>query len=88
LLLSNVQVYPNPFTDYADMEFKLEQDSHLTAVLFDMVGNQIETLVNSKKYKAGKHSIPINGSKLPAGIYYCTIPAGNHIETQKMVLTK
>ena len=87
-IFNNLNVLPNPFSNYAEMEFYLTKESRLTATIFDVVGNQIVTLVNNKQYQTGKHQIPINGTDLPAGIYYCIIQAGNQFETQKMVLTK
>ena len=87
-VLSGLTVSPNPFSQDAAIEFDLFEDKQLTISVFDIVGNQISTLVKAKQYQAGKHHLPIDGTNLPTGIYYCTIQAGNHIETQKMVLTK
>lgn len=87
-IINGLNVQPNPFSDNTNIEFDLAQDSRLTVGLFDLLGNRVQVLTNSKSYESGKHLIPINGTNLPAGIYYCTIQAGNHIETQKMVLTK
>ncbi|MGQ9820202.1 MAG: T9SS type A sorting domain-containing protein, partial [Candidatus Kapaibacteriales bacterium] len=33
----------------------------------------------------GEHTIEINTSDLPMGIYFCTIKAGDNIETVKFV---
>ena len=87
-VLSSLTVSPNPFNHIAIMEFDLLEDEVVTVSIFDLVGNQISNLIKAKYYQAGKHQLPIDGTNLPAGIYYCTIQAGDHIETQKMVLTK
>ena len=87
-IFSSINIFPNPFDNYTELEFHLITDSHIKVSLFDLLGNQISILVNDKRYQAGKHQLPIDGTNLSAGIYYCAIQAGDQIETQKMVLTK
>lgn len=87
-ILSNLNVFPNPFSNNAELEFYLAKDNNLTVSVSDMLGNLVNTFIANKSYEAGKHQIPIDGTHLSSGIYYCTIQAGDHIETQKMLLTK
>jgi len=87
-ILSNLNVFPNPFKGSTELEFYLTKDSNLTISIFDLLGNQINILEENKSYKSGQHKLQFNGGQLPSGIYYCTIEAGDQFETQKMVLTK
>lgn len=87
-ILTNFKVYPNPFSRYAEIQFDLVNDSQLAISLFNVLGKQVKTLVSNKNFNSGKNKIPIDGSQLPSGIYYCSIQAGNQTETQKLVITK
>jgi len=82
------EIYPNPFSEQCLIDFNLVQDNAVTVSVSDLMGKKIATVVNNKQKVAGKHQVNFDGNNLPAGIYYCTIQAGNHIKTQKMVLTK
>lgn len=81
-------IQPNPFNEQCTIVFDLMEDKAVTISVSDIMGKQITTLVNNEHQVAGKHYVNFNGSNLPAGIYYCTLIAGDQIETQKMVIAK
>jgi hypothetical protein len=61
--------------------------------VFDILGNEIETLVNEEK-SAGTYEITWYAKQLPSGIYFYRLQvyapgrAGPFVETKKMVLMK
>ncbi len=55
--------------------------------VFDILGNEIETLVNEEK-PAGTYELTWNAENLPSGVYFYRIQAGSFTETKKMVLMK
>jgi len=88
------QNYPNPFNPSTKIEFKLPQKSFISLKVFDILGNEVATLVNAEK-PAGAHSIDFNASELTSGIYLFTLKAlptgrqaGSFVETRKMILMK
>ena len=59
--------------------------------VFDVLGNEIATLVNEEK-PAGTYEVefnPVSGIKYPAsGIYFYQLKAGEFIQTKKMILMR
>lgn len=86
------QNYPNPFNPTTRITYSLPQNSYVTIKIFDMLGQEIRTLVNNEM-NAGKYSIDWNadndlGNKVTSGMYIYRITAGNFVSTKKMVLIK
>ena len=55
--------------------------------IYDALGREVATLVN-KEQAPGKYSVQLNAEKLPSGVYFYTLRAGNFVQTKKMVLMK
>lgn len=83
--------YPNPFNPETQISYQVKKNSFVTLKIFNVLGNEITTLVNEEK-PAGKYSVTFDTSKIskfiPSGIYYCMMKAGAFSETKKMVLLK
>lgn len=63
------------------------QKSIVQIKIFDVLGNEIETLVNSEKL-TGAYELTWNAANLPSGVYFCWLKAGSFIDTRKMILLK
>jgi len=85
---NSVTIQPNPFSNQTVIVYDILTDNLVTILVSDIMGKNITTLVKKEHQLAGKHQVNFDGSNLPSGIYYCTIQAGDQIETKKMVLTK
>jgi hypothetical protein len=87
------QNYPNPFNPSTTIRYEFPQQSFVTIKIYDILGNEIATLVNEEK-SAGSYEIEFNAVgtsrdlSLPSGIYFYKLQAGNFVETKKMVLQK
>jgi len=55
--------------------------------LYNIVGNEITTLINDELSTA-YHSIQWDGSSQPSGVYFVKIESGSFVQTKKMVLLK
>jgi len=55
--------------------------------VYDVLGNEIATLVNEEK-PAGSYEVQFNAASLPSGIYFYQLKADSYIETKKMVMMK
>lgn len=86
--ISNLKVYPNPVSAQAVISYELKSDGKVNLALFDVLGKQVVTLLHNKQKTAGLHQFNFEVSNLPSGIYYCTLQANDHLETQKLVITK
>ncbi len=40
-----VTVYPNPFTEYANLNYQLPEDGHVIISLFDQAGRRVQEIV-------------------------------------------
>lgn len=81
------QNYPNPFNPVTNIKFSVPAASFVNLVVFDILGREVETLVN-KDLNAGTFNVDFNASKLTSGVYFYRITAGDFSETKKMILVK
>ena len=86
------QNYPNPFNPVTTLRYDLPEDALVNITVYDMMGRQISTLVNTEQ-TAGYKSVQWNatnneGQLVSAGVYLYTIEAGDFRQTKKMVLLK
>lgn len=82
-----VQNYPNPFNPLTMISWKLAKDSHVTIKVYDVLGNEITTLVNETK-PAGIYQIEFDGNNLSSGTYFYRIDASEFSQIKKMSLIK
>ena len=81
------QNYPNPFNPITNIEYRLPNREFVTLKIYDVLGNEVATLVNEEK-PAGSYSVEFNGNKLSSGIYFYRLKAGNFTQNRKMILLK
>jgi len=81
------QNYPNPFNPLTTIEFDLPKAEFVTLKVYNILGEEIKTLVNNK-LQAGNHTFEFDGSILASGIYLYKIKAGNWQDVKKMILIK
>jgi len=88
------QNYPNPFNpdtridfDIPDMRSFGEQNARVTLRVFDILGNEVETLVD-ENLSEGKYSVDFNASGLTSGTYFYRLTAGKFSFTRKLTLVK
>lgn len=79
--------YPNPFSQSTTIQFNLPEPGFVTLKVYDFLGREIETLI-SDSLKAGDHSINLNATNLPEGIYFCRLETGAIVVTQKLLLVR
>jgi hypothetical protein len=86
------QNYPNPFNPGTNIKFTIPKSGLVTLKVYDVLGNEIATLVDEYKpvgsyevkFDVGQDSSP----DMASGIYFYKLQAGNYIETKKMILLK
>jgi hypothetical protein len=81
------QNFPNPCNPSTKIKYSIPQSSNVVIKVFDILGNEIETLVNDEK-QTGTYKITWYAENLPSGIYFYRLQAGDFVETKKMVLMK
>src|SRR5690606_24928583 len=63
------QNYPNPFNPSTVISYELPVSGDVTLKVYDVLGNEIATLVNEEK-PAGIYEVEFDGSMLSSGIYF------------------
>ena len=81
------QNYPNPFNPVTKIKFDLRNPSQTKLIVYDVLGNEIYTLVN-EKLNAGSYEVSWHGTDYPSGVYFYQMEADDFIETRKMLLLK
>ncbi|KAA0248208.1 MAG: T9SS C-terminal target domain-containing protein, partial [Chlorobiota bacterium] len=79
--------YPNPFNPVTTILFDLLNPGFTTGIVYDILGNEVETLLKSE-VEAGRHRLEFNAGALPSGIYFFRLNSGGYTKTIKMMLCK
>jgi photosystem II stability/assembly factor-like uncharacterized protein len=81
------QNYPNPFNPTTIIQYAISSRQLVTLKVYDVLGNEIETLVNQEK-PAGTYEVTWIAASLPSGVYFYQIRTGDFVQTKKMILLK
>lgn len=86
------QNYPNPFNPVTTIQYKIDQRSGVSIIIYDLLGNKIKTLVNEVKLP-GQYGVLWNGENnlgqpVSSGIYLYKLQIGDFIQTRKMAYLK
>lgn len=81
------QNFPNPFNPSTSIEYSIPEQSFVELKVFDILGNEVATLVNEER-SAGTYRSEFSAADLPSGLYFARITAGNFTNVVKMTLLK
>ena len=86
------QNYPNPFNPTTIIHYDVPKTAPIRLVIYDILGRNIRTLVNSVQ-EPGYKTVIWNGADdggrpVSAGMYIVTMASGSHRFVRKMVLLK
>jgi len=81
------QNYPNPFNPVTKIRFDLPKNTYTKLIIYDMLGREIETIVN-EQLVAGSYEVNWDARSYSGGVYYYRLQAGDFVETRKMILVK
>lgn len=81
------QNFPNPFNPTTKIKYSIPQSSQVQIKVYDVLGNEIETLVNEEK-SVGTYELTWNAANLPSGVYFYQLKVGSFVQTKKMVLLR
>ena len=84
--------FPNPFNPSTKIAFELPKASHVTLVIYDVVGRQVARIADGE-YPAGYteltwNGINHNGAHVSSGVYFYRITSGNWNKVMKMLSLK
>ncbi|MBS4027925.1 MAG: T9SS type A sorting domain-containing protein [Ignavibacteriales bacterium] len=88
------QNYPNPFNPTTAISFSLLAVSNITLKVYNVLGQEVATLLNSESLEEGKHEIQFDASGLTSGVYFYRLIVADekgkqvYSETKKLLLMK
>jgi hypothetical protein len=89
------QNYPNPFNPSTTIAFQLLEESAVSIRIFNVLGQQVATLLDGEALEEGFQTLEFNAANLSSGIYFYQIDVqglGDEglkiLETRKMLLVK
>lgn len=81
------QNYPNPFNPVTTIRFTLHVSRSVSLKVYDILGNEITTLVHSS-IASGVHTVQFHAGTLSSGVYMYRLETGGQVLTKRMVLMK
>lgn len=81
------QNYPNPFNPATKIKFDVPHAEGVQLRIYDVTGREIRMLVN-KHIGPGTYEAEWNAKSFSGGVYFCTLKAGDYIQTKKLMLIK
>lgn len=83
------QNYPNPFNPSTVISYQIPVGSYVTLKVFDILGNEIATLIDEFKQPGNYNSkFSIQNYQLSSGVYFYQLKAGQFVSTKKLLFLK
>ncbi|MBI3195763.1 MAG: T9SS type A sorting domain-containing protein, partial [Ignavibacteriae bacterium] len=80
--------YPNPFNPSTVIRYSLPVHSIVTVKVFNVLGQEMATLLENEEMEEGEHEIVFDATGLASGIYFYHLHAGSEIAVRKMLLVR
>ena len=90
------QNYPNPFNPNTTIEYEVPEKSYVTIKIYDILGREVQTLVNNEEKVRWRYKVLFDASTLASGIYFYRIQVVDPVsssgqgftETKKMMVIR
>jgi hypothetical protein len=82
------QNFPNPFNPTTTIAYTLAFDGPVTLSVYDLMGQEMATLVNEVQSAGIIRQATFDASRLPSGIYIARLVSGERSMLRRMVLVK
>lgn len=80
--------YPNPFNSTVQIPFELRSARDVTLAIFNVLGQEMATLVNHERLSAGAHQVMWTANAAASGVYLVKLTSDEQTATQKILLVK
>jgi len=90
--LSNLEIYPNPASNFINIDLQITNSSIYELSIFDILGNNVRNIINEFVY-SGNYNFRLelkdnSGNKLPSGIYYLKLSNGKNSTSKLIAITE
>jgi hypothetical protein len=83
----SLNVFPNPFGDYINLEYTLTKVNNIELALYDLNGRKLSSMNNTRK-PAGTYAFTFDAAKFANGIYYLQLRTSDGNVTTKMIVKR
>jgi photosystem II stability/assembly factor-like uncharacterized protein len=81
------QNFPNPFSVNSTIRYHLAQPEVVSLKVYNSLGQLVLSPVNERK-EAGLHEVVVNGTEMPAGIYFYQLQTQQGSMIKKLIVSK
>ena len=87
------QNYPNPFNPVTTIEYQLPVDSWVRLKVYDLLGREVETLIDEQQ-EAGYKTAQFNAGRVASGVYFYRLVAqpasggSNFSQVKKLIVMR
>ncbi len=82
-----MQNYPNPFNPSTTIRYTLPEQTQVTLMVYNTLGQEVVTLVNGE-IVAGSHEVKFDARRLSSGVYFYRLQAGDYTQVRKLCLLR
>lgn len=87
--IANSKLYPiapNPTSSTVKIGYTLADRCSVSLCVYDMNGRKMTTLLNNQCHMPGMHTIEVDVSSFPSGVYFVVMVNAGNRQTQKLVV--
>lgn len=85
---SDLDAFPNPFTNHVSLSFKAKQSGPVSLKLYDTGGKLVSTLFSGVVEKGTFKQVNVESMKLAAGIYISRLQTATGVSERKIMLNR
>jgi hypothetical protein len=82
------QNYPNPFNPSTSISFVLKDAGEVTLTVYDLLGKEIEILLDKEYRSKGNHIVNFDANNLASGVYLYKMECEHFTAIRKMLLVR
>ena len=85
ILTTPLFIFPNPFSDNANVQFFVEKSEYLKIELRDLQGKKIKTIAEGN-FSEGDHQLLLQKENLRTGAYFLKLTSNSAVSIQKVLI--
>lgn len=85
--IGSISLFPNPAKDQFSVKFNSTDNGNVTAKIYSICGQEIESLVVNKEFNAGVTTLNFDlQNRIPAGVYFVQLNYNSKKITRKLII--
>jgi plastocyanin len=85
--IGNVSLFPNPAKEKVSVKFKSSENVMLTAKLYSVCGQEVQSLITNKEFFPGDNSFTFElQNNIPSGVYFMELNCNSKKTVKKIIV--